>query len=750
MSRRYAAVLVSLAVTLPGCSDALAPTNDSLTDPAQPAFDHEPGSGDVLAYVANLSSDDVVVIDVATRTILGSPISVRAASGIDVTPDGSRVFVTQQTEGLVSVIDVATNTFVGDPIPVGSTPLDVAVTPDGSRAFVSGSETTVIDVQTLATAQFAEPPSTSALALTPDGSRLYMTHFSRSLSALVLPADTLIPVTIGLDTRGDGIAITPDGTRAYVTNTDGTVIEVDVVDHQRVGAPIPVSTLTRGIAITPDGTRAYVTNPLRDDVSVIDLATNQVIIPSIPVGVFPQQIAITPDGSEAWVTLGNNDATSGVVVIDLATSTLSGPKIPSGIGSTGIVFVHADGAQPPGEDPCTVDVTLTTQAEVDAFNCTQVDGDLWIGPSTDIQDLHPLSALERVRGAFVVVDNQALTTLRGLSSLESARDLVVADNPALASMEELSAMQTVGDLMIVGRNPVLRSLTMRDLEAAPQIEISRNGALEELGFPALTAAPSIFISEHTALNQITMPLLGSAASQLWIEGNDPLTDIDLSSLEHAGFVRIAENRSLPDLDGLSALRTLGLVEIVGNVSLEHVDGLNGVTSIEATLFVADNVGLNNLDGLSSLTSIGDGLFVRGNANLSKCACGLFRVLESGGVTGVVVIENNAPGCNDPAELTEEACAACMAVPLPDLLDAMEEDGRLRTSHARALRNKLRSAEAHVMRGRLGVALTKLDALVRQVGNFERAGHLSAEDAAALIEAVEVLRTAWTVGEGAEA
>ena len=50
---------------------------------------------------------------------------------------GLFAYVTNLASANVSVIDVATNTVVGSPIPVGSTPFSIAITPDGTSAYVA-------------------------------------------------------------------------------------------------------------------------------------------------------------------------------------------------------------------------------------------------------------------------------------------------------------------------------------------------------------------------------------------------------------------------------------------------------------------------------------------------------------------------------------------------------------------------------------------------------------------------------------
>jgi YVTN family beta-propeller protein len=67
-----------------------------------------------------------------------------------VTPDGSKVYVTNVNSNTVSVIDTATNTVIAT-IPVGTTPQGVAVTPDGSKVYVANSDSNTVSVIDTAT-----------------------------------------------------------------------------------------------------------------------------------------------------------------------------------------------------------------------------------------------------------------------------------------------------------------------------------------------------------------------------------------------------------------------------------------------------------------------------------------------------------------------------------------------------------------------------------------------------------------------
>jgi DNA-binding beta-propeller fold protein YncE len=80
----------------------------------------------------------------------------------------------------------------------------------------------------------------------------------------------VLPITVATDTVGTAItglgphpffiAITPDGTKAYVTDagsgSNGKVYPV-ALPAGTVGTPISTGASTPGIAITPDATKAY-------------------------------------------------------------------------------------------------------------------------------------------------------------------------------------------------------------------------------------------------------------------------------------------------------------------------------------------------------------------------------------------------------------------------------------------------------------------------------------------------------------
>ena len=161
--------------------------------------------------------------------------------------------------GALSVIDTTTN-MVTATIPVGRGPFAVAVSPDGSKVYVTNEDSNSVSVVDTAT---------------------------NTVTAT-------IPITVGI--VPDGVAVSPDGSKVYVTNSGegtGTGTGLSVIDTEtnRVTATIPVGNFPFGVAVTSDGRRVYVANSQSNTVSVIDTETNRVTA-TIPVGSIPTAFGI--------------------------------------------------------------------------------------------------------------------------------------------------------------------------------------------------------------------------------------------------------------------------------------------------------------------------------------------------------------------------------------------------------------------------------------------------------------------------
>jgi YVTN family beta-propeller protein len=186
----------------------------------------------------NRDGGAVAVIDIGAKTTVAS-FALGAGFmplGITVHPDGQRAYfafadTTASGGDVVRVFDVVTMTPTGTGIPVGARPTGLGVTPDGAKLYVSnngGNSVSVIETVTntvMTTVGVGLAPA--GLAMSPDQSQVYVVNNgSSNVSVINVALDNFVG-TVNVGASPEGIAITPDGQRAYVTSAaSNTVTEI--------------------------------------------------------------------------------------------------------------------------------------------------------------------------------------------------------------------------------------------------------------------------------------------------------------------------------------------------------------------------------------------------------------------------------------------------------------------------------------------------------------------------------------------
>lgn len=261
------------------------------------------------AYVANSAGSTVTVIDTRTNHVTGVIDGFDGPSGFAVAPKLGRAYVNNYgaSAGVgsgngttVTVVDLASGTIIGSPIVVALAPASVAVSPDETllyvACYVDGNPGTgllqAVSTQTdavVATASGFSGPF--GLALTPDGRQAVVTNFGSNnftpigTSAAIVDLRRMqIVANVSVGMQPAGVAIDRRGRRAYVTNYDvlyagpgytnltpgqGTVSIIDLKTRQLVGPTIAAGQGPNAIAISPDGRRAFVTNYLSNSLSIL-------------------------------------------------------------------------------------------------------------------------------------------------------------------------------------------------------------------------------------------------------------------------------------------------------------------------------------------------------------------------------------------------------------------------------------------------------------------------------------------------
>jgi YVTN family beta-propeller protein len=272
--------------------------------------------GGTTAYIISVADNRLLVVDIASSTIThittmasppGKPPAV--GSGITVSSDGKRIYVTDNQAGLVRVINAVNYTVVAN-ISVGSYPIGLTISPDDRYAYVanSGSGTiSVIDTfKNMVIGNYSGGNGTFDVQLSPDGRWLYVSNWYggdvRVCDAFTgVQNNNSIQVNPWIDTGRGGInnmRVSPDGKTLYVANAyDNTIVLINTVT-QRIDKTIPVGQYPREMELGSNGTQLIVSLIGDQKVCAISLPAGNVtyrdMSPATPLGIAYYSSAILP------------------------------------------------------------------------------------------------------------------------------------------------------------------------------------------------------------------------------------------------------------------------------------------------------------------------------------------------------------------------------------------------------------------------------------------------------------------------
>jgi len=227
------------------------------------------------------AADGIAVVDVERREVVRRLPAGHDPEAFDLTPDGKRIYVSNEDRGEVSVVDVAEGRVLRS-IKVGGEPEGVTIAPDGHLAYVAAEASN--EVYVIATDRdevIARVPTSArprTIAFNPDGSlALVAAENGGAVHLLDRSRAELATIRTGPpEARPMGVTFSPDGRRAFVTNgREGSIAVIDI-PGRRVERAIPaVGARPWGIDITRDGKKLFVA--AGPDVAVVDVARSEVV-----------------------------------------------------------------------------------------------------------------------------------------------------------------------------------------------------------------------------------------------------------------------------------------------------------------------------------------------------------------------------------------------------------------------------------------------------------------------------------------
>lgn len=304
-------------------------------------------AGEVRVLQSNSAGDDIHVIDPATNTVVGAIGDIEVPHGLVISPDGARIYVTNESLVTLDVVD-AKSFKVVKRIPLSGRPNNVDVSKDGKRVYAGirqgSGAVDIIDTGSLKNVKSVPVKGQiHNVYVTPDGRHVVAGSIAAStISVIDAAAETLAwTLTLSAGIRPMAFTANADGSTKEIivqlSNYHGLAI-VDFAARKEVrrfalpdvpgqhketeglqGSP------SHGLAITPDGKILWATSKYYDSVVAYTLPDYR-LLKVVPVGLHPDWLTIPPDGKNLYVAVAGEDLT---VVVDNRTFQVV-KKIPVG------------------------------------------------------------------------------------------------------------------------------------------------------------------------------------------------------------------------------------------------------------------------------------------------------------------------------------------------------------------------------------------------------------------------------------
>jgi YVTN family beta-propeller protein len=283
----------------------------------------------------NSAGDRVSLIDPATNKVVGEIRDIEANHGAVASPDGTRIYISNESMSTLDVADVKTLK-VTKRIPLSGHPNNISISRDGRRVYVGIIQAPGgVDVIDTASFQMVKTIPTKGSIhntyVTPDG-KYVVAGSIQGKTINVIDAKTEEPAwTLELDLgiRPMAFSANPDGSTKWIfaqlSAFNGFAV-VDFATHKEIRriknpdlppgkSEIPEGAdPSHGMAVTPDQKILVVCSRLNNALYTYSLPELNVVGTMFLGGMGAAWVTLTPDGKTAYVA---NAVTNNVSAVDI-------------------------------------------------------------------------------------------------------------------------------------------------------------------------------------------------------------------------------------------------------------------------------------------------------------------------------------------------------------------------------------------------------------------------------------------------
>ncbi|MHB1544100.1 MAG: beta-propeller fold lactonase family protein [Gammaproteobacteria bacterium] len=240
-------------------------------------------SGSTTTVSSALDTLDLATNSITAETPLQSGGSGIAIGAMAISPDGSTLYVINPDSGALLSLNLATGavktvTNYG----AAAKPTAVLAGSTGRHLYVTLSETSNLSIITLATNNVSTLSIPNgfdplALALSPDGSRLYIANSGDNTIAVLDIETGSFLNSITVTGFPESLSVSPNGATLAAALSAAGVVDLIPLNQSTPATLITVGRSPATLTYSPDGTRLYVLDSEIPDLSVIDTANASVV-----------------------------------------------------------------------------------------------------------------------------------------------------------------------------------------------------------------------------------------------------------------------------------------------------------------------------------------------------------------------------------------------------------------------------------------------------------------------------------------